>query len=51
MKIRERKEVPGGMGGSHPQERVREIPDEQKVPRRAEVVADETPEHDWRPAT
>ena len=48
MKIRERRPG-GGMGGGW-ESRVREIPDDQPVPKDyvTEPVPDETPEHDWK---
>jgi len=49
MKVREQKEVSGGMGGTHLEYRVIELPKTQKEPAAGqEPVPDDTPLHDWR---
>lgn len=51
MTIQERREIPGGFGGAHTQVRVRVLGADEQKPEGAEVVADDTPLHDWKQET
>jgi hypothetical protein len=49
MKIQEVRHLPwSGFGGFRKEIRVRKLDKDEKLPVDAEVVPDDTPEHDWK---
>lgn len=49
MKVRETREVAGGLGGHHTEARVRTLLPGEELPAGAVEVAEDVEEHDWRP--